>query len=310
MQASAAPKKQMRKKRRWNSEIASYNIMMIPGVIMLLIFSTLPQIGLVMAFQNYVPARGFFGSKFVGLNHFRYLLILPDIGQVTSNTVVIALWKIGLGIVVPVVFALLLNEVKNKTFKRTVQTITYMPYFLSWVILGGIFVSMFSLDGIVNMLVKALGGQPIMFMASNKWYRPIIIATDVWKTFGYGAIVYLAALTAIDMTLYEAAAIDGANRWKQLLHVTMPALVPTIILLMTLSMGNIFNAGFDQIFNTYNTLVYPTGDIIDTYIFRMGLVDMQFSLGSAVGLLKSVISFALIGLSYILARRFSGYRIF
>ncbi len=299
------------KGRRWNSEIASYHLMLVPGVILLIIFSTVPLLGLVMAFQNYIPAKGFIGSKFVGLAHFRYILQLPDIAQVTANTLILAVSKIALGvIIVPVVFALLLNEVKRKTFKSIVQTVTYMPYFLSWVILGGIFVSMLSLDGLVNMAIKALGGEPIMFMASNVWYRPIMVITDVWKNFGYNAIVYLAALTAIDPALYEAAAMDGANRWDQLVHVTLPALIPTIILLTTLSLGNILNAGFDQIFNTYNTLVYKTGDIIDTYIFRMGLVDLQFSLGTAVGLIKAVISFALISLSYFLARRFSGYRIF
>lgn len=298
------------KKRRWNKDIASYHLMLLPGVILLFVFATLPLFGIIMAFQNYVPARGFLGSRFVGLSHFRYMMVLPDITQVSLNTIIIAFYKILFGILVPITFALMLHEVRNKSFKSVVQTITYMPYFLSWVILGGIFVSMLSIDGVINLMIRAMGGEPIMFMASNRWYRTIVIVTDVWKNFGYGAIVYLAALTAIDAALYEAAAIDGANRWQQLLHVTLPGLVPTIVLLTTLSLGNILNAGFDQVYNTYNPLVYRSGDIIDTYIYRMGLVDMQFSLGTAVGLLKSLISFLLIGLSYVLARRYSGYRIF
>lgn len=185
-----------------------------------------------------------------------------------------------------------------------------MPYFLSWVILGSIFGTMFSLDGIVNQLVSALGGTPIMFLGSNAWFRPIVVLTDTWKGFGYGAIIYLAALLAIDPNLYEAASIDGASRFKQLLHVTLPSLIPTIVLMTTLSLGNVLNAGFDQIFNLYNPLVYETGDIIDTYVYRMGLIDLQYSLSTAVGLLKSIISSILIILSYIFAKKFAGYRIF
>ena len=217
------------KRKQRNTEILSYHLMLLPGMLFLFLFSTVPLFGLVMAFQKYVPAKGFFRSKFVGLDNFRFMFQLPDVSQVVINTLVIALSKIVLNIIVPVVFALLLNEVKNKHFKRVVQTVTYMPYFLSWVILGGIFVSMFSMDGLFNNLIRAMGGEPIMFMASNKWFRPIIVLTDTWKGFGYNAIVYLAALTAIDYSLYEAAAIDGANRWQQMTHITMPALVPTEI---------------------------------------------------------------------------------
>jgi putative aldouronate transport system permease protein len=169
---------------------------------------------------------------------------------------------------------------------------------------------MFSLDGIFNQFLCALGIEPIMFMGSNTWFRTIIISTDVWKNFGYGAIVYLAALTSIDPNLYEAADIDGATRFKQLMNITLPALVPTIILMTTLSLGNILNAGFDQIFNMYNPLVYETADIIDTYVYRMGLVEMQYSLSTAVGFLKSIVSFLLITISYYMANKFAGYKIF
>ena len=301
-------KKKTRKKM--TTEALHYHLMLLPIVILLFIFSVIPMVGLVMAFENYIPAKGIFGSKWVGLANFKYMLQLPDSMQVLKNTLIIAVSKIIMGMIVPIIFALMLNEVRNRIFKKTVQTIVYMPYFLSWVLLGGIFSMIFSLDGVFNEFLKLFNVEPIMFLGSNKWFRTIIVGTDVWKNFGYNAIVYLAALTGIDANLYEAAAIDGAGRWKQLVHVTMPALIPTIILMTTLSLGNILNAGFDQIYNMYTVPVYQTGDIIDTYVFRIGLQGMQYSLGTAVGMLKSVVSFILIGVSYWLAKRFAGYHIF
>lgn len=305
--AALRPKK---KNKYWNSETLSYQAMLLPGIILLIIFIVIPLFGLVIAFQNYVPAKGIFGSEWVGLENFEYMFLIPDSMQVFWNTIVIAVAKIIAGIIVPVIFALLLNEAKNVLFKKTVQTVVYMPYFLSWVILGSIFQTMLSLDGPINAIIQMLGGEPIMFLGSNDWFRSIIVITDTWKNFGYGAIVYLAALLAVDPNLYEAAAIDGAGRFKQLIHITLPSLVPTIILMTTLSLGNVLNAGFDQVFNMYNAMVYETGDIIDTYVYRMGLIDMQYSLSTAVGLLKSIVSSVLIILSYTLARKFAGYRIF
>ena len=304
--AATRPKK---KSKYWNSETLSYQAMLLPGILLLIIFIVIPLFGLVIAFQNYVPAKGIFGSKWVGLENFEYMFLIPDSMQVFWNTIVIAVAKIIAGIIVPVIFALLLNEAKNVLFKKTVQTVVYMPYFLSWVILGSIFQTMFSLDGPINAIIQMLGGEPIMFLGSNDWFRSIIVITDTWKNFGYGAIVYLAALLAIDPNLYEAAAIDGAGRFRQLINITLPSLVPTIVLMTTLSLGNVLNAGFDQVFNMYNAMVYETGDIIDTYVYRMGLIDMQYSLSTAVGLLKSIVSSILIILSYTLARKFAGYRI-
>ena len=298
------------KKKRWNKEIATYNIMLIPAVVLLLIFSIVPLFGLVIAFQNYVPAKGISGSEWVGLDNFTFMFLLPDSGQIFFNTIYIAVLKIIEGIIVPVFFALLLNEIYHRALKKTIQTIVIMPFFLSWVILGNIFINMFSLDGMVNQFLSLFGGEPIMFLGSNIWFRPILIITDTWKGFGYGAIVYLSALTSIDPCLYEAASIDGASKLKQITKITLPLLVPTIILMLTLSLGNVLNAGFDQVFNLYNPLVYATGDIIDTYVYRMGLVDMQFSLSTAIGLLKSIISLILISASYYLAKKFTGYYIF
>ena len=309
MKDAAAPRPK-KKSKYWNSETLSYQAMLLPGIILLIIFIVIPLFGLVIAFQNYVPAKGIFGSEWVGLENFEYMFLIPDSMQVFWNTIVIAVAKIIAGIIVPVIFALLLNEAKNVLFKKTVQTVVYMPYFLSWVILGSIFQTMLSLDGPINAIIQMLGGEPIMFLGSNDWFRSIIVITDTWKNFGYGAIVYLAALLAIDPNLYEAAAIDGAGRFRQLINITLPALVPTIVLMTTLSLGNVLNAGFDQVFNMYNAMVYETGDIIDTYVYRMGLIDMQYSLSTAVGLLKSIVSSILIILSYTLARKFAGYRIF
>lgn len=288
----------------------SYHIMLLPGMVLVAIFSLLPMVGVVMAFQKYMPAKGIFGSEWVGLKNFEILMKYPDVRNIIVNTLVIAIAKLVLGIIVPVIFAVLLNEVRNAGLKRTMQTIVYLPYFLSWVILAMMFQNMFSYTGMFNQLVTAFGGEPVMYLISNTYFRPIIIITDVWKNFGYSAVIYLATITGIDPQLYEAGEIDGANRWDKMIHITLPALKGTIVLMATLALGNILNAGFDQIFNMYSPLVYETGDIIDTYVYRMGLEKLQYSMGTAVGLFKSVVSFVLIVSSYKLADKFAGYRIF
>lgn len=291
-------------------DIFQYNLMMVPAVILLFIFSIIPMFGIVMAFQDYVPAKGFFGSEWVGLKHFEFMFQMPDSRDIFANTIIIATLKIVVGQIASLIMALLLNEVRVRWFKKTVQTIVYLPYFLSWVILSGIILNIFSLDGVINQVISFFGGEKIMFMADNNWFRFVLILTEVWKNCGFNTIVFLAALTGISPALYEAAAIDGASRGKLLWHITLPGLKSTIVLLVTLSLGNILNAGFDQIYNLYNPLVYETADIIDTYVYRAGLIGMQYSLGTAVGLLKSVVSFILISVSYRLAYRYADYRIF
>ena len=263
-------------------------------MIMLFLFVFVPLFGSLMAFQNYVPAKGIFGSKWVGLDNFKFIFSLPDSRQVFVNTLVIAFAKLIFNIIVPVSFAILLNEITVGICKKFFQTVVYLPHFLSWVVLATVVTNMFSLSGPFNALVTAFGGEPVQFLADNNWFRQVIVATDVWKEFGYNSVVYLAALTGIDLGLYEAASIDGANRFEQTLHITLPSLMPTIILMTALNLGNILNAGFDQIFNLYNPIVYETGDIIDTYVYRIGMVERQYSIGTAVGLFKSVISFLLI----------------
>jgi putative aldouronate transport system permease protein len=264
---------------------------------------------------DYNPVAPFFGlaSPFVGLKNFKAIFIdHPDSRQVIINTIIIAVAKIIFNIIVPVVFSLLLNECLNQKLKRTIQTVVYLPHFLSWVIASAMFRQIFGLRGAVNAALTFLGvlEEPFMFFASNAWFRPLVIFTDIWKGFGYGAVVYIAAITAIDLNLFEAADIDGANRWQKMLFVTLPGIIPTIVLMSTLALGNILNAGFDQIFNMYNVSVYQTGDILDTFVYRIGLINLKFHQATAVGMVKSIISMALIMLSYKLAHKFAGYRIF
>lgn len=288
------------------------HLMILPGVILLILFQYIPMAGIVIAFQKFIPAKGLFGNqKWIGLDNFEYVFQLPNFINVISNTVVISLFKIVLGLIVPVIFAILINEVKNKRFKTSIQTTIYLPHFLSWVVLGGILIDILSpSDGLVNRFIKMWGGNPIFFLGDNKWFQPTLILSETWKEFGYGTIVYLAAIAGIDPNLYEAAEIDGANRWKQTLHVTLPGMKMVIVLLMVLSLGNLLNAGFDQVFNLYSPTVYETGDIVDTFVYRIGLLDAQFGVATAVGLFKSLISFVFVSVAYFCANRFADYRIF
>ena len=288
-------KESKKEKKKWFSRDQLFFLgMILPGIIFILIFSYGPMFGLLMAFQDYVPAKGVFGSEFVGFDHFRYLFSLPDIFLVTKNTIFIAFWKIVFNTIVPILFAILLNEVRVKWMKRSIQTIVYLPHFLSWVILASVVVNLFSLDGTVNQILQNFGVEPLNFLGSNQLFPRLLIGTDVWKSFGYSSIVYLAAITSIDPGLYEAATMDGASWSKKVWHVTLPGMMPFILLMTILSLPNILNAGFDQIYNLYSPVVYQSGDIIDTYVYRIGLIGRDYSLGTAVGLVKSVIGLFLI----------------
>ena len=283
--------------------------MLLPGVILIFIFSYIPLYGLVIAFEKYNPGLGF-SSPWVGWENFRYVFSQPNFVRTIWNTFYIAFFKLVLGVVVPVIFALLLNEVIHEKIKRIFQTLVYIPNFLSWVIMAGVFMDILATDGILNRFLNSLGIPAINFLGEPKVFPWTMIFTDVWKGFGFGTVAYLAALAGIDPSLYESAMVDGAKRWKQTIYITLPMLMPTIILMSVLSLGNILNAGFDQIFNLYSPVVYETGDIIDTYVYRLGIQQAQYSVGAAVGLFKSVISTALVCLSYFLADRCAGYRIF
>lgn len=287
-----------------------YFLMCLPGLVWLIMFQLAPMGGIIMAFQDFVPRKGFLGSKFIGFEHFEYLLSLSEVWRVTGNTLIIAIAKLVLLLVVPMCFALMIDRVKNIPFKKTVQTITYLPHFVSWVIMANILTNMFAYDGIVNNVVVLLGGEKKVLMGDAIFFRWLLILSDVWKEFGFSSIIFLAALTGINPQLYEAAAIDGANGLSQLLHITLPGISSTIVLVGVLSLGNVLNAGFDQVYNMYNSLVMSSSDILDTWVYRMGMINMNFSLSTAVGLLKSLVSMILVIVSYIMAYRFSDYRIF
>lgn len=288
------------------------HLMIIPGLILIILFSYVPMAGIVIAFQKFIPARGLFGDQqWIGLDNFRYVFNLPSFKRVIWNTLYISSLKLIFGILVPITFAVLLNELKHAVLKRSIQTTIYLPYFLSWVVLGGILIDILSPSmGIVNSMLGAIGLPKIFFLGDNTWFPITLIASDVWKTFGYGTIVYLAAITGIDPGLYEAATIDGGNRWHKIWHITLPGMRMVIVLLCVLSLGQLLNAGFDQVFNLYSPPVYESGDILDTFVYRLGLIDAQFGVATAVGLFKSIVSFILISSAYFFAYRFAKYRIF
>lgn len=308
----------MNKRKIKKSDHLFFHAMLFIPVALLFVYHFLPiPAGILMAFQNFKPGKGFFESKFVGFDNFIKLFVLPDTWPALRNTLIIAVEKILCNIIIPVAFALLLNEVRSKGLKRFVQTITYLPYFLSWIILAGILIkflapgSAATSPGFFNTLLLNMGliEEPVYFLGSNATFRQTMVISDVWKNFGYNTIIYLAALTGVDPTLYEASAVDGAGRWKQTIHITLPGIAPFIILMTVLAIGNVLSAGFDQIFNLYNPAVYETGDIIDTLVYRLGMVNKQYSLSATVGLLKSIVSCILVLTSYKLADKLAGYRV-
>ncbi len=287
-----------------------YYLMVLPGLAFLFVYEYIPMYGLVMAFQDFNPGLGFTRSPWIGFDNYRFVFRLPAVSRVFRNTIIISVAKIVFRQIAAITFAVLLNEMRVKLLKRSIQTISYLPHFLSWVILGGAFVSLLSRGGPVNQLISAIGLDPIFFLGSNRWFRFTIVTTDVWQSFGFGSIVYLAALTSIDPGLYESAVIDGANRFQQIMRITLPGIATTIVLLTVLSLGQILSAGFEQILVLYNPAVYETGDVIDTWIYRFGLQQARYSLATAVGLFRSVIGCTLVLISNGLARKYANYQVF
>jgi len=298
-------------RKKFRTQVWQLHLMMLPGMALIIIFSYLPLYGILIAFKDFSPVKGILHSPWVGLEHFKYMSQLSTVWQVTKNTLIIATLKILLGFPVPIIFAILLNEVRRALFKKTVQTIIYLPNFLSWVILSGLILDVFALkDGIVNSFLQTLGFEPIYFLGDNRYFRWVMVFTDIWKSFGWATVIYLAALTGIDPALYESAIIDGAGRWKQTLHITIPGMMPIILLTAILNLGGILNAGFEQIFNLYNPLVMETGDIIDTYVYRLAFMNASWSLSTAVGFIKSIVNAFLIVTGYWLAYKWTKYRVF
>ena len=290
---------------------AALHVMLLIPLALLLVYNYLPMAGIVIGFKNYKGTKGIIGSEWTGLQNLTTLFGTSGFFQALRNTVIIAVWKMALQIIVPVSFSLLLNEMNSQGTKRIIQSIIYLPHFISWVIMASIVGTILSpTTGIVNVILEKITGETIYFIGDNKWFRTVLIVSSVWKNFGYSTIVYLAALSGVDPSLLEVAEIDGAGYWKRMLHVTLPCIVPTIILMSTLSLGNILNAGFDQVYNLLNASVMETGDILDTMVYRYGITNSNYSLSTITGLFKSVVSFVLTVISYRLAFRFSGYRLF
>jgi len=288
------------------------HLMLIPGIIFTIIFHYVPIAGLVIAFQRFIPAKGLFGNqKWVGLGNFEYIFSMPNTMNVLRNTVTIAGSKIILNLLVPITVALMLNELQSNKIKRTIQTVIYFPHFLSWIIFGSIIMDMMSpSSGIINRFIEMFGGDPIYFLGDNRYFQGTVIWTDVWKGFGYGTVVYMASLTSIDPTLYEAASIDGAGRIRQTWHITLPGMRMIIVLMMVLALGNVFNAGFDQVYNMYSPVVYETGDILDTMMYRLGLESAKYGPAGAVTVFKSIVSLIFISTSYYVAIKFFDYHLF
>lgn len=270
-------------------------LMILPTILYFIIFHYVPMYGITLAFKQFKISQGIIKSPWVGLKHFNDLFNLPTFKRALTNTIIISLSKLAAGFPMPIILALMLNEVRHLKFKKVIQTISYFPHFLSWVILAGLFIQLLSPStGIINHILQAMGMEKIFFMGSNKHFRSILIITDVWKGMGWGSIIYLAAIAGISVELYEAAICDGASRFQRMLYITLPSILPTITILLILNVGGILSAGFDQILNMYNTAVYESADIIDTYVYRTGLEKMKYSLSTAVGLFKNVIGFVLV----------------
>lgn len=272
-------------------------LFMIPGLIALIVFNYVPMYGLVLAFKDYKIKKGILGSPWVGLKWIRRVVEDPYMLLVLKNTLRISITKLIVGFPVPILFAIMLNEVRNLKFKKITQTVSYLPNFISWVVLSGVFFSIFSVNGPINAIRGMFGKEPFMFLGNASSFFVILILTDVWKGFGWGSIIYFAAICGIDPGLYESARMDGANRRQCARHITLPCLVPVITIQLTLSIGGLLGAGFDQIINMYNSSVMRTADIIDTYVYRMGVLKYEYSYSTAVGLLNSLVSVTLIALS-------------
>jgi putative aldouronate transport system permease protein len=310
------PMNMKKKPRSRNMVQKSLYLMILPAVVLIGIYSYGPLMGWSIAFQNFNFAKGLFGSKWVGLANFQFIFSLLEFQRALFNSFFIASMKLVVGTAVPVAVSLMLNEMRWIGGKRAILTTIYLPHFISWLMISGIISDILSPStGIINVVIKALGGNSVMFLANKALFPYVLVATDVWKEFGFGTIIYLSTLTSIDPNLYEAASIDGAGRFRRMWNITMPGLLPIIALLTTLNLGNILNAGFDQVVTLYSPLVYESGDILDTLVFRIGLGSgqssiPQYDIATAVGMFQSLVSFTLVSVTYYLAYRFGDYRIF
>ncbi|MGC9665328.1 ABC transporter permease [Planosporangium sp. 12N6] len=282
-----------------------YSLAILP-LLFFAIFRYLPMIGNVIAFRRFRPGGSVFGEYWVGLRYVRLFLADPTFWHVFTNTLILGALTLLFCFPLPVVLALLLNEVRTRVLRRFVQSVSYLPHFLSIVIVAGMIAQLLSADGAVNQMLRSLGGEPVQFLQRSDWFRTIYVSSEVWQTVGWGTILYLAALTTVDENLYEAARIDGANRWRQIWHVTLPGIRPTMVTLLILNLGTFMAVGFEKILLLYNPLTYPTADVISTYLFRVGIVSGNLSYAAAIGLFESVIGLTLVLSANAISRRTVG----
>lgn len=281
-------------------------LFLLPGLLYFVIFKYLPMYGIMIAFQDYSPFKGVAGSEFVGLKHFMRFFEDDAFITVFRNTLLISLYKLIFGFPVPIILALMLNEVRVLWFKRTAQTLFYIPHFFSWVIFGGIVIQVLSSKGMINSMIAFFGGEPILFMAEKSFFRSILVISDILKESGWASIIYIAAIAGVDPALYEAVRMDGAKKRHEIWHVTLPGIKSTIIILFILQLGNILELGVQQVFMLYNPLVYEVGDIIDTFVYRVGLTEQKYSFATAVGLFQATVGLILIYMANFLAKRYGG----
>lgn len=280
------------------------HLLIFPVIVYYVIFHYIPMYGIVVAFQDFSFFKGFFRSPWVGLQHFRDFFSSIYFSRLIRNTLLINIYSIVFGFPVPILFALLLNEIRGQAFKKTVQTLTYLPHFISIAIIVGMMMVFLSpVDGIVNVIIMKMGGKAIPFMQSIRWFRPIYIGSGIWQEFGWGSIIYLAALTSVSPSLYESARLDGANRGQQMIYITIPSILPTIVMLLILRIGGMLAVGADKIILMYSPAIYEVSDVISTYVYRKSILGGEFSFGAAVGLFNNVINFVLIFLANQLSRR-------
>lgn len=282
-------------------------IMLIPAVLCYAVFCYGPMYGITIAFKDYWSTKGILGSPWVGFANFEEIFSQGYFWKVFKNTLILNFGRLLFGFPTPIILALLLNELRSNTYKRVIQTIIYLPHFISWVIIAGIIFALFSNSGMINTIIENMGFSKINFLTSTNTFRPLVIISDVWKEMGWGTIIYLAAIAGISPELYEAAIVDGAGRWQRMLNITLPSILPTIAILLIMNVGGLVSGGgFDQIYNLYNEAVYDVGDVIDTYVFRVGLGNGEFEIGTAIGLFLNVMNIALVLITNTISKKVSG----
>lgn len=303
---SSKPSVRRTRRERIRKDFKKYTcvyFMLIPVVLFFVLFHYIPMVGVVIAFKDFSPATGIFGSPWVGFKHFESFFNSIYFTRTLRNTLMISFYEIVFGFPAPIILALLMNEVKNKLFKRTIQTVSYLPHFISVVVVCGLIRDFFSLSGVVNTMLEDLGLEAIQFLNEPGMFRPIFVGSNIWQNFGWNSIIYLAALTSIDPQLYEAATIDGAGRWRQTCSITLPGIMPTMVTLLILRIGNIMSVGFEKIILIYNPLTYETAEVISTFVYKKGLLEMSYSYATAVGLFNAFINCLLLVLANRLSKK-------